>query len=51
MLSKQLHPAFEHQRRRCTGAASDTGCFTSADVGNQALVPYTADYFLYKKDK
>jgi len=33
------------------GVAPDTGCFTSADVGNQVLVPYTADYFFYTKDK
>lgn len=33
------------------GAAPDSGCSTSADVGNQALVPYTADYFFYKEDE
>jgi hypothetical protein len=33
------------------GSAPDTGCFTAADVGNQTLVPYTADYFFYRKDK
>ena len=33
------------------GSAPETGCFTSADVGNQALVPYTADYYFYTKDK
>ncbi len=33
------------------GAAPGTGCSTSADVGRQALVPYTADYFFFKKDK
>lgn len=32
------------------GLAPETGCFTSADVGNQALVPYTADYYFYRKD-
>ena len=31
------------------GSAPAEGCFTSADVGNQALVPYTADYFFYRK--
>jgi hypothetical protein len=33
------------------GSAPDSGCFTAADVGNQALVPYTADYYFYSKDK
>ena len=33
------------------GTAPATGCFTSANVGNQSLVPYTADYFFYRKDK
>jgi hypothetical protein len=31
------------------GVAPSTGCSSSADVGNQAFVPYTADYFFYKK--
>jgi hypothetical protein len=31
------------------GSAPTDGCFTSADVGNQALVPYTADYFFFRK--
>src|SRR5215469_5332179 len=33
------------------GSAPNDGCVTSADVGKQALVPYTADYFFYHKDK
>lgn len=32
------------------GTAPSTGCATAADVGNQALVPYTADYLFYRKD-
>jgi uncharacterized protein DUF3455 len=32
------------------GAAPATGCGTAADVGNQAFVPYTADYFFYVAD-
>ena len=32
------------------GSAPTAGCFTSADVGNQSLVPYTADYLFYRKD-
>jgi hypothetical protein len=33
------------------GSAPVDGCFTSADVGKQALVPYTADYFFFRQDK
>ena len=33
------------------GSAPVDGCFTSADVGNQTLVPYTADYFFFRKDQ
>ena len=33
------------------GSAPDEGCAGTADVGNQALVPYKADYFFYRKDK
>ena len=29
------------------GSAPATGCLVTADVGNQALVPYTADYFFF----
>ena len=29
------------------GVAPSTGCASSADVGNQAFMPYTADYFFY----
>jgi hypothetical protein len=31
------------------GVAPSDGCATSTDVGKQALVPYTADYFFFKK--
>ena len=31
------------------GVAPSTGCSSSADVGNKAFVPYTTDYFFYKK--
>ena len=31
------------------GLAPSTGCSSSADVGNKAFVPYTADYFFYTK--
>jgi Protein of unknown function (DUF3455) len=33
------------------GSAPDDGCATSTDVGNQTLVPYTADYFFFHKDE
>jgi hypothetical protein len=32
------------------GSAPADGCFTSTDVGNQTLVPYTADYYFFRKD-
>jgi Protein of unknown function (DUF3455) len=31
------------------GVAPSTGCASPTDVGNTAFVPYTADYFFYKK--
>jgi hypothetical protein len=38
------------QRLNTTGGlAPSTGCSSSGDVGNQAYVPYTADYYFYKK--
>ena len=33
------------------GVAPSTGCASAADVGNEAFVPYTADYFFYKRDE
>ncbi len=33
------------------GAPPVDGCSTSTDVGNQALVPYTADYYFFRKDQ
>jgi hypothetical protein len=33
------------------GTAPADGCSTSADVGNQVLVPYTADYYFYRATK
>ena len=32
------------------GVAPADGCATSADVGSQTLVPYTADYYFYRKN-
>jgi Protein of unknown function (DUF3455) len=31
------------------GSAPADGCLTSADVGKQTLVPYTADYYFFRK--
>jgi hypothetical protein len=31
------------------GSAPATGCAVAGDVGKQALVPYTADYYFYQK--
>jgi hypothetical protein len=31
------------------GLAPSTGCSSAADVGNRAFVPYSADYFFYRK--
>jgi hypothetical protein len=33
------------------GSAPAEGCSTSSDVGKQTLVPYTADYVFFRKDK
>lgn len=31
------------------GAAPSTGCLLPTDIGNKAFVPYTADYFFYRR--
>src|SRR5262249_41907149 len=33
------------------GSAPPDGCSTTADVGAQALVPYTADYYFFRANK
>ncbi len=33
------------------GSAPDQGCLVPGDVGKQALVPYTADYYFFHGDK
>jgi hypothetical protein len=39
------------QRVNTTGGlAPKTGCGSPGDLGNQAFIPYTADYFFYTKD-
>jgi hypothetical protein len=45
-----LTPAVAVQRLNTHGGvAPSTGCSQSTDVGATALVPYTADYFFYRK--
>jgi hypothetical protein len=40
------------QRLNTTGgSAPATGCSASADVGTQALMPYSADYYFFRKHK
>ncbi len=48
MLSKT---SFVQRLNTNGGSAPTEGCFTASDVGKQALVPYTADYFFYRRDK
>jgi hypothetical protein len=33
------------------GVAPADGCSTAADVGKQVLVPYTADYYFFRKER
>jgi hypothetical protein len=33
------------------GVAPSTGCAASTDVGKQAFVPYTTDYYFYRAAK
>ncbi|HEV2730693.1 MAG TPA: DUF3455 domain-containing protein, partial [Terriglobales bacterium] len=33
------------------GSAPATGCAVPGDVGKQALVPYTADYYFFREDE
>ena len=33
------------------GSAPADGCSTAADVGKQTLVPYSADYYFFRKDQ
>lgn len=47
---KTLTPALRVQRLNTSGGlAPKTGCSSPGDVGRQAFVPYTADYFFYKQ--
>jgi hypothetical protein len=38
------------QRLNTSGGVAPSDCTSSADVGKQAFVPYTADYFFYSAD-
>ena len=58
VVGAQFGPDFGHRltatafiQRVTTGGgiAPATGCAVSADVGKQALVPYTADYVFYRE--
>ena len=40
-----------HRVNTTGGVAPSTGCGFLADVGKQAFVPYTADYYFYRKAK
>ena len=40
-----------HRVNTTGGVAPATGCASLADVGKQAFVPYTADYYFYRKAK
>ena len=43
------HTTFVQRVNTSGGVAPSDGCSTAANVGATALVPYTADYFFYKK--
>jgi len=46
-----LSPATFVQRLSTVGGlAPSTGCDSPTDIGNKAFVPYTADYFFFKKN-
>ena len=40
-----------HRVNTTGGLAPPTGCASAADIGKQAFVPYTADYYFYRKAK
>ncbi|SDY98596.1 DUF3455 domain-containing protein [Nitrosomonas sp. Nm58] len=45
--NKLARTTFIQRLNTSGGVAPSTGCTSAADVGNQAFVPYTADYFFY----
>jgi hypothetical protein len=42
------HTTFIQRLNTAGGLAPSVGCTSSADVGNQAFVPYSADYYFFK---
>jgi Protein of unknown function (DUF3455) len=40
---------FIHRVNTSGGVAPSTGCALPTDIGNKAFVPYTADYFFYRR--
>lgn len=44
------HTTFIQRLKTSGGVAPATGCSEAANVGATALIPYSADYFFYKKD-
>jgi len=46
---KLFETTFVQRLNTTGGLAPKTGCSTLTDLGNTAFVPYTADYFFYKK--
>jgi hypothetical protein len=41
------HTTFVHRLSTSGGVAPKSGCASASDLGNQAFVPYSADYFFY----
>jgi Protein of unknown function (DUF3455) len=46
---KLFQTTFVQRLKTTGGLAPKTGCSSLTDLGNTAFVPYTADYFFYKK--
>ena len=44
---KLAHTTFIQRLNTSGGVAPKTGCASGSDLGNQAFMPYTADYFFY----
>lgn len=48
---RMIRTTFIQRLNTTGGAAPASGCSVPADVGKQALVPYTADYYFFRKDR
>ena len=44
------HTTFIQRLNTVGGVAPSTGCASSADIGTEAFMPYTADYFFFRSD-